>query len=117
MADDTEAVLDLERRRCAAIAAGDAEALRALLAPGYLHVHMTGKLDDAEGHVRSIVGAPRRPERGPLLVRFYGDLALITGEQTNHSGERATRAYCHQVAAKTAEGWRFISVQLTPMAS
>lgn len=116
-------LLELESRRCAAISAGDTGGLRALLTEDYVHVHMTGKVDNREGHLQAIASRPRRTERGPLLVRRYGDLAVLTGELTNimtgPSGESSeTRAYCQQVAVRQADGaWRFVSVQLTPLAT
>jgi len=118
--DVVVALRDLEARRCAAISAGATATLETLLSDDYVHVHMTGHVDDRAGHLRAISGRPRRAERGELTVRAYGDLAVITGELTNHmtnaAGEpAATRAYCHQVAVRSADGWRFVSVQLTPL--
>lgn len=116
--DDLQA---LEARRCAAIAAGDTETLSALLTDDYSHVHMTGALDDRAGHLRAISGRPRQAIRGDLTIRVYGDLAVITGLQTNRtpnpSGGPPTeiQAYCHQVAVRQDGAWRFASVQLTPM--
>jgi len=118
--DDIAALEALEGERCRAISEGDLDALRAMLSDDYVHVHMTGRLDDREGHLAAVGTRPRRTERGALGIRVYGDLAVITGEQTNHGitpdGEpTATRAYCHQVAVRSAGGWRFVSVQLTPL--
>jgi ketosteroid isomerase-like protein len=110
----------LEARRCAAIGAGDTEALRNMLSDDYVHVHMTGLVDDRAGHLNAISGRPRRTERGALLVRVYDDLAVLTGQLTNHmtnaEGQSvATRAYCHQVAVRGDGGWRFAAIQLTPL--
>lgn len=116
--DDLKA---LEARRCAAIAAGDTETLLSLLTEDYSHVHMTGALDDRAGHARAVAARPRQAIRGDLTIRLYGDLAVITGEQTNRtpdpSGGPPTeiQAYCHQVAVKSEGAWKFASVQLTPM--
>lgn len=92
-----------------------------MLSDDYIHVHMTGKVDDREGHLEAVSSRPRRTERGELLVRIYGDVAVITGELTNHmtgsDGQpTATRAYCHEVAARDGgRDWRFVSIQLTPL--
>ena len=115
--DDLEA---LEAKRCAAISAGDVETLKAMLMDDYIHVHMTGHVDDRAGHLKAIASRPRRTERGKLLVRLYADLAVITGELTNYmtnaAGEtNATRAFCHQVAVRRDRKWRFAAIQLTPM--
>lgn len=119
MADDREALLDLERRRCSAIEACDVAALQQLLADDYVHVHMSGKIDDREGHLRAVKNSPRKPVPGETLVRIYGDLAVITGHLHNHmSGPDnvVNKTYCHRIAAKRGGRWRFVSVQLTPLA-
>lgn len=113
-------LLDLEARRCAAISSGDTGTLRSLLSDDYVHVHMTGKIDDREGHLQAVSSRPRTTERGKLLVRVYGELAVLTGELTNimstASGERSeTRAYCQQVAARLEGDWKFVAIQLTPL--
>lgn len=118
--DDRDALLDLERRRCAAISAGDVEALRALLSDDYVHVHMNAALDDRAGHLDGVARRPRETTRGELLVRVYGELAVLTGELTNRMaapGEqpKTMRAYCHQVAVRHDGAWRFVSTQLTPL--
>ena len=119
MADETEMVLDLERRRCAAIANADFDALGEVLADDYLHVFGTGPTTDKPGYLATIKAGPRVPVRGALKVRFYGDSAVITGDMTNnitYPGQptRVVEAFCTQVAAKQEGRWRFVSFQLTP---
>lgn len=118
---DAAALEALEAQRCAAIGTGDIAALRALLTDDYIHVHMTAAVDDREGHLKAVAARPRVAERGALTVRVYGDLAVITGELTNHMAQpgeapRAIRAFCHQVAVRSGAGWRFAAIQLTPIA-
>lgn len=110
----------LEAKRCAAISAGDVETLGSLLTDDYIHVHMTGLVDDRVGHLKAISARPRRTERGKVFVRVYSDLAVLTGELTNHMTDaqgqtNATRAFCHQVAIRRDLKWRFVCVQLTPL--
>lgn len=117
---DVETLKALETKRCAAITSGDVETLKAMLVDDYVHVHMTGHVDDRAGHLKAVSSRPRRTERGDLLVRVYGDLAVITGDLTNHmtgadGKTNATKAYCHQVAARNGAEWRFVSIQLTPL--
>lgn len=117
MADDRQVVLDLEKQRVAAIAAGNVEALKPLLSDDYVHVHMTGKLDDREGHIHAVSSNPRTPVIGETLVRVYGDVAVITGHFDNHMGgpdNDVRKAYCHRVLARRGGRWQYISVQLTP---
>jgi ketosteroid isomerase-like protein len=112
----------LEARRCAAIGAGDVQALSDMLSDDYVHVHMNAAVDDRSGHLQAIAKRPRHVERGELSVRVYGELAVLTGEQINHMQQpdgttRSVRAYCLQVAARREDGWRFVSFQLTPIAA
>ncbi len=120
MASDVDTLKSLEAKRCAAITGGDVDTLKAMLTDDYVHVHMTGHVDDRAGHLKAVSSRPRRTERGDLLVRVYGDLAVITGELTNHmtgaDGQtNASKAYCHQVAARLGGDWKFVSIQLTPL--
>jgi hypothetical protein len=117
--DEQAELLELERRRCAAISAGDIEALSALLSDDYVHVHMTAAVDDRAGHLQGVAKRPRTTTRGEIQVRIYGELAVLTGELTNHMlvehEARTIRAYCHQVAVQRDGMWRFVSIQLTPL--
>lgn len=120
--DEASELLQLEQRRCAAISAGDTTTLKALLSDDYVHVHMNAAVDDREGHLTRVAKNPRTTTRGEIRVQIYGDLAVLTGEQTNHMaapGEqvRAVRAYCHEVAVRRDGAWRFVSIQLTPLQS
>jgi hypothetical protein len=118
--DEQAELLALEQRRCAAISAGDIETLESLLSEDYVHVHMTAAVDDRAGHLAAVAKRPRTTTRGEIRVRIYGELAVLTGELTNHMalpGEeaRTIRAYCQQVAVRHDRTWRFVSVQLTPL--
>jgi ketosteroid isomerase-like protein len=117
--DERGALLDLERRRCAAIEDGDVAALQLMLADDYVHVHMSGKIDDREEHLRAVERSPRKPIPGETLVRIYGDLAVVTGHLHNHLAgpdQVVNKTYCHRIAAKRDGQWRFVSVHLTPLA-
>jgi ketosteroid isomerase-like protein len=120
MTDTQRLLCDLEQSRCAAISSGDVDALGSLLSDDYLHVHMTGRVDDRAGHVAAVASRPRRTSRGELTVRTWGDVAVLTGELTNHvampdGSTREMRAYCHEVAVRRDATWRFVSIQLTPL--
>ena len=117
---DRDELLALEQRRCAAISAGDIDSLRGLLSDDYVHVHMNAAVDDRAGHLDGVARRPRQTTRGELVVRVYGELAVLTGELTNQMAApgqepKAMRAYCHHVALRQAGGWRFVSTQLTPL--
>ena len=85
MSDEAE-VLELERRRCAAIGAGDLATLSEVLADDYVHVMGMGVVKDKASYIETIRNGPRTPERGALRVRLYGDAAVITGDLLNRIG-------------------------------
>jgi ketosteroid isomerase-like protein len=108
----------LEARRCEAIGTGDLAALADVLAEDYLHVLAPGRVVDKAQYIEMIRNGPRKPERGSLHVRMYGQAAVITGELNNHIGapgqvRRVIPAYCTQVALKQDGKWRFVSYILT----
>ena len=118
--DDAREPLELEARRCTAISAGDLDTLRSLLTDDYVHVHMNALVDDRAGHLKGVAKRPRTTTRGEILVRVYGDLAVLTGELTNQISvpaepPRVARGYCSQVAVRQHGTWRFASFQLTPL--
>lgn len=116
-----KALAALEAQRLDALAKPDGAALRALLADDYVHVHGTGKVEDREAFIRGIVERPRRSERQDLRYRIYGDTAVITGVQINHTlkpdGTTAlsTTYYATQVLRRQGGRWRFVSMQVTPV--
>jgi ketosteroid isomerase-like protein len=119
MSDEQE-LLALEAQRCAAISTGDVDALAALLSEDYVHVHMNAHIDDRAGHLSGVAKRPRTTTRGNLTVRVFGELAVLTGEMTNHmevpgDTPRVMRAYCQQVAARRDGTWRFVSHQVTAL--
>jgi ketosteroid isomerase-like protein len=119
MADAVQNILDLERRRCAAIGAGDLAALADVLADDYIHVMGTGTIKDKASYIETIRNGPRTPERGDLRVRLYGDTAVVTGPLLNRIGAagqptRIIDTVVTQVAVKSGGRWRFVSFQITP---
>jgi ketosteroid isomerase-like protein len=119
MIDDKQQVLDLERRRCAAIGTGDLAALADVLADDYVHVMGTGKVKDKAAYIETIRNGPRAPERGDLTVRVYGDAAVVTGDllnSINTSGRepRTIDTMVTQVAVRSGGRWHFVSFQITP---
>jgi Domain of unknown function (DUF4440) len=115
---EAAALLTLETRRAEAIGTGDLDALADVLAIDYVHVLAPGRVVDKAQYIELIRNAPRKPERGALHVRLYGDAAVITGDLTNRIGapgsaQRVIPAYCTQVAVKAHGQWRFVSYILT----
>jgi len=115
-ADD---LIALEARRCEAIGTGDLAALADVLADDYLHVLAPGRTVNKAEYVEMIRNGPRRPIRGEIDVRVYGDAAVLSGDLENRIGApgeapRVIPAFCTQVAVRGADGqWRFVSYILT----
>jgi ketosteroid isomerase-like protein len=117
---DTDSIRDAERQRCAAIAAGDMTRLGDWLAEDYVHVFGDGSVGDKASYIESVRTMPRAPERGDLLVRVYGDVAVVTGPLLNHvhfpnRGLVSIDAFATQVLRKGSGQWRFTSFQITPL--
>lgn len=113
MPSDSADLEQAERRRCTALMADDAEALAAMLADDLVHVHLNGTVDSKAGYlagVREKYGFAD-VERGPLTVRVYGDVAVMTGTLTQKVRLKATgeivpiRAFTTQTWLRTGDGW------------
>ena len=117
---DAQEILDLEQRRCDAIAKGDLVALADVLADDYLHVFGTGTYGGKQGYIEGIARGPRVPVRANLTVRFYGDdTAILNGDLLNTLNfpdrpQRVVDAYVTQVARRDGGVWRFVSFHITP---
>jgi ketosteroid isomerase-like protein len=120
MTDSTHEVLDLEQRRNAAVAAGDLEQLATTLSDDYVHVWGTGLRTDKAGYLAALRAGPRVHDRKNLVVRVYGDTAILNGDLLNTistPGEtvRVVDAYVTQVAIRQSNGtWLFVSWHITP---
>ena len=116
-----EAILALETRRQAALIAVDLDALDAMFDEDLVHVHSTGLVHDKAALLRHIElkRGFAAIERGPLTIRIEGAIAVMTGPMRSvmhapdGSGETVMQSFVTQVLRNTAQGWRFISFQLT----
>lgn len=118
MADTKAEVAELERRRCAALAARDMAALAALFTDDYVHCHASGRIDDRAAMVAHTEANPRTIEPRDPVIRVWGDAAIITGETVNRSvgkdGQVAlARMFTTQVARRIDGAWKFVSFQAT----
>ena len=120
--DERGAVLEAERRRQAALVVVDLPELDRLFADDLTHIHSTGLVHDKAQLLRHIdrKRAFISVTRGPLNVRLYGDIAVMTGPMTNRmrskdeNGEIVLEGFATQVLRRSEEGWKFINFQLTP---
>lgn len=115
-------VAELERRRCASLAALDAHALGETLADDYLHCHATGVVHAKDELIRHSMAKPRRIEPRKPAIQILGDVAVLTGPMVNVTSDAGgeltrTRLYVTQVARREPDGWRFVCFQATRMAT
>jgi len=114
---DEEALLELEARRVRAMNKADPDAMLPLMHDDHVHVMANGVVTDKRGAARGLRHMTGTVEGGQVDVRIWGDLAVLTGPQTNHDridGEPVTiRLYVTRVARRTSEGWKFVSMQAT----
>ena len=121
--DDSNAILEIERRRRAALVAVDLDELERLFAEDLIHVHSTGMTHTKAELLRHIEQkrAFLAIDRGDLQIRVEGPIAVITGTITNRMRSRDGKAeillhgFVTQVLRRNDEGWQFISFQLTPI--
>ena len=76
-----ENIEQLEKKRCAALISGDADALGALMADDLVHVHGNGHIDGKAEYLTGFKEKYRfhEVERGDLNIRSYGDLVVVVG--------------------------------------
>jgi hypothetical protein len=81
MAEDLAATLiDLERARCRAITNVDIAALKAISSEDFTYTHTGGQTDALATFLTGAAEHPREIMRsGDPQVRFYGDVAVMTG--------------------------------------
>lgn len=119
MDSEIKAILDAEERRRAALIAVDIPALDALFADDLVHIHSNARADTKARLLRHIEErrAYLRIDRGPLDVRVTGDMAIMTGRQTNHmrvdGKDKILDGMVTQVLRRESGAWRFVNFQLT----
>ena len=112
----------VERRRQRALLEVDLDALDELLDDTLVYTHAHG-ITHTKAELLEHT-ANRRPyldiTRGELLIRVFGDVAVITGPLTNlvrqpGGGERTLAGVAIQVLRRDDHNrWRFVSSQTTP---
>lgn len=119
---EREQILAVESARQKALVDGDIATLDALFDESLVHIHAPGVV-----HTKPMLlehtatrRAYREIRRGDLLVRVFGDTAVVTGSMTNRlrnpdDSERTVTGEVTQVLHRDAHGdWRFVSFQMTP---
>jgi hypothetical protein len=124
MTDDvTTAILEAEKRRCAAMLANDAAALDALLDPRLSFSHATGQVDDKPAYMAKM--AAGRIDYVAIdwsegkVIRLAPDAALLTGRMTSDVRvEGVGKRLDNRVLAAWSlgdGGWRIVAFQSTPL--
>jgi uncharacterized protein (TIGR02246 family) len=123
MTDSEQAeILAVEKRRQDALIAGDLDALDAIFEDSLIHIHAPGLVHTKAlllEHV-AVRHAYIEITRQDLLVRVFGDTAVMTGGIVNRmhapgGGERTIDGVVTQVLHRGDDGqWRFVSFQMTP---
>jgi hypothetical protein len=117
-------LLELEQRRCDAVAACDIGTLRELLAPTLRHVHTRGNQDSLESYLAYLAQRVEilQVRRRDLAVGVYDGCAVMTGHQTNTARPRGSddepiqvEAQVMQVWVRTGERWQQVAFQATPL--
>ena len=122
---DTEALRVQEKSRCAALMAGDADALDAMLTDDLVHIHLNGKADGKHAYLAGVRDAYRfhALSRGDLTIRVYGDFAVMTGTLSQQlevlaSGQMLdVRAMTTQTWLRQDGAWRLNTCHNAPLAA
>lgn len=108
MTDDSarQEIEAAERRRCAALTAGDADALGALMADDLVHIHGNGHMDDKTAYLDGFRNRFRfhRVERGALKIRVRGDVAIVNGPLTQAVSVNGVDAI-NEITAVVTQSW------------
>ena len=117
-------IIALDEARRAAMIAEDFAALDRLLADDLVHVHAAGNADTKAQYLKMIADfcGFTAIDRGPISVRFYGDIAVMTGPMTHTVRIKTTgvvrtmAAFGTQVWAPHGDSWRQVLYQATEIA-
>lgn len=117
MGSEQETVAELnalEARRCQAISSGDLETVRSLVDEELTHTHRTGKTQGKADYLDGLAQNPRATTRGDLLVRVFGDVAIMTGHLINqfppqHAGPSRVVNQATQVWVRRTDGWKEVA--------
>ncbi len=118
----TAEILAVETRRQNALIAGDLETLDEMFDESLIHIHAPGLVHTKPMLLEHVATRQAYLEitRQDLLVRVFGDTAVVTGGIVNRmrapqGGERTVDGVVTQVLHRGADQqWRFVSFQMTP---
>jgi ketosteroid isomerase-like protein len=111
----------LEQQRIDAGLRKDVAALDATTADDYLQIDMAGNVRDKATQMKRIASAEVKMESNPLddmLVRVYGETAVVTGRATavgTIRGQPYPRIRFTRVYVKNDGAWKVVLFQQTPI--
>ena len=117
-------ILALEEERFAAMIARDFPRLQLLVHDELMYTHSSGVVDGKATWLDAMKSGRVKYKKAQCTerkVRMYGDTALITGRaqiEAEIGGEPKTlKLLFLNVWTKTAQGWKFVAWQSTPLAA
>jgi ketosteroid isomerase-like protein len=108
----------LDEQRMKAISDGDIDAVSALIADDYIHVHATGEVMDKAGYLVYLQKNPRKSWRAPdakVITHVYGDIAVMVGTQLNHSANGDSAFTLTLVWRKMGGTWKQVDAAYTAL--
>lgn len=108
----------LDEQRMKAISDGDINAVSALIADDYIHVHATGEVMDKPGYLVYLQKNPRKSWRAPdanVITHVYGDIAVMVGTQLNHSANGDSAFTLTLVWRKVGGTWKQVDAAYTAL--
>ncbi len=119
--NEEQEVLAAAERRAVALAAGDSDALRALLHPDFGWTSHTGQHFDRDGYIDANVGGPTRWHAQRLtdvVLSVVGGTAVlrcvVDDEVTFADDRRTLRMPVTQTWVRTSAGWRCLAGHAGP---
>jgi ketosteroid isomerase-like protein len=115
-------ILALEDKRFAAMTSGNFAALESLVHDQLLYTHSSGNTDSKASWLDSLKSRKvkyKSVQCSERKVRVFGDVALVTGRaaiEADINGQaKSLRLLFLNAWTKTAQGWKFVAWQSTPL--
>ncbi len=109
----------LDEQRMKAISNADINAVGALIADDYVHVHSDGSIMDKAGYLAFLAKSARESYREPnaqLIIHVYGDTATMVGVQMNKRGNGEPTPFTLTLIWHKAGGtWKQVGAAYTPV--
>ena len=115
-------IIALENRRIEAMIKGDVQELEEILADDLIYTHSTARVETKAEHVANVTsGRPKyvSVDRKDVIVRQYGDTAVVTGHAKMHVSangrDNKFEVRFLDVYAKRDGAWQMVAWQSTKL--